>query len=120
MVSSSNSTSSVGAAKEELACQYLETQGLRLVARNVRYRNGEIDLIMQDKGCLVFVEVRYRRNCRFGTPQETVNWTKRQRLRSAARQYLQRYPTHLACRFDIIAITDTQPIEWLRDAFQDG
>jgi putative endonuclease len=110
----------VGHAKEELACRFLEARGLRLVARNFRCRRGEIDLIMRDRHCLVFVEVRYRRDARFGTAAESVDRGKQGRVLAAARYYLQRNPSDLACRFDVLAITGAQPIEWLRDAFQDG
>lgn len=109
----------IGAAKEELARRYLETRGLRLVARNFRCRRGEIDLIMRDGDCLAFVEVRYRRSERFGTPAESVDPAKQRRILETARHYLQRHPTSLACRFDVLAITGIGCIEWLQDAFQD-
>lgn len=111
------STVAIGAAKEALACQYLEMQGLQLVTRNMRYRCGEIDLIMQDKKTLIFIEVRFRRSLAFGTPAESINYRKQKRLRAAASQYLQRHPTRLACRFDVIAITGNNSIEWLQNAF---
>lgn len=111
------STVAIGANKEELARQYLEAQGLHLIVRNARYRCGEIDLIMQDENYLVFVEVRYRRNIFFGTPAESINWNKQQRLRTTANQYLQQHPSRLACRFDVIAITGNNAIEWLQNAF---
>jgi putative endonuclease len=111
------SSKSIGIAKEELACNYLLARGLQLIARNVQYRCGEIDLIMQDTTSLIFIEVRYRRNNLFGTPQESIGWHKQQRLRAAANQYLQQHPTRLACRFDVIAITRNDTIEWLQDAF---
>ncbi len=49
-----------GREAEDRACDYLQTQGLQLLARNYRSKRGEIDLILQDKDSLVFVEVRYR------------------------------------------------------------
>ncbi|KOR28113.1 hypothetical protein TI05_17560 [Achromatium sp. WMS3] len=109
----------MGKAKEHLAHEYLKAQGLRLIARNVRYRCGELDLIMQDGKYLVFVEVRYRRSTKFGTPAESVVWKKQQRLRRAANCYLQQHPTNLDCRFDILAITGANSIEWLQNAFLD-
>ena len=51
-----------GQAAEDLACNYLCGQGLQLLERNYRCKSGEIDLIMQDRACLVFVEVRYRQH----------------------------------------------------------
>jgi putative endonuclease len=108
----------IGAEWEARALHYLEGRGLQLVARNIRCAFGEIDLIMRHGDCLVFIEVRYRRNERFGSAAESVNHTKQQRILLAAQEYLQHYPTALACRFDVIAITGTRRIEWLQDAFQ--
>ena len=98
-------TRAIGEAKERLAESFLTAQGLRLVARNQRSRFGEIDLVMRDEAVLVFVEVRYRRSTRFGTPAATVDARKQQRLILAARHYLHRHPTQLACRFDVVAIS---------------
>ncbi len=110
-----------GSAAEDLACRYLEARGLILVTRNVRYRGGELDLIMCDGENLIFVEVRSRRHTRYGTPAESVTRTKQQRLLRAAALYLQRQRLDLPCRFDVVAIlqADDEPqIEWIRDAFQ--
>ncbi|KOR29333.1 hypothetical protein TI03_02550 [Achromatium sp. WMS1] len=111
------STLAIGANKENLACSYLQAHGLQLIARNVRYRSGELDLVMRDGDYLVFVEVRYRRNSQFGSPAETVVKKKQQRILKAASCYLQQHPSYLACRFDILAITGIGSIEWLQDAF---
>ena len=110
-----------GTAAEDLALHYLEARGLVLVTRNFRCRTGELDLIMRDGEQLVFVEVRSRRNSRYGTPAESVTRTKQQRLLRAAAFYLQRQHLDLPCRFDVVAILqpDGEPrIEWIRDAFQ--
>jgi putative endonuclease len=110
-----------GRAAEDAACAWLERHGLTLCARNYRCRFGEIDLIMQDGDGLVFVEVRSRARSDFGTPAETVNRAKQNRLRATAEHYLQqqRGASRKPCRFDIVAITgedDGHP-QWLRDAF---
>ncbi len=110
-----------GSTAENLACQYLETRGLVLVARNVRYRGGELDLIMREGETLVFVEVRSRRQSSYGTPAETVTPIKQQRLIHAASLYLQRQALDLPCRFDVVAILQdgsAPRIDWIRDAFQ--
>ena len=110
-----------GTAAEELACRYLEARGFILVTRNFRCRAGELDLIMRDGDQLVFVEVRSRRDSRFGTPAESVTRTKQQRLLRAAAVYLQRQRLDLPCRFDVLAIlhAESEPqMEWIRDAFQ--
>lgn len=110
----------LGAAKEALACAYLQARGLRLVTRNYRCPPGEIDLVMRDGPCLVFVEVRYRRGSAYGSPQESVTSRKRARITRAAQHYLQRHPTGLDCRFDVLAISGGDQIEWLRDAFRES
>jgi putative endonuclease len=105
---------------EELACGYLLQQGLRLLRRNYRCRRGEIDLILQDTDTLVFVEVRYRRQGRFGSAAESVDWHKQARLTACARHYLQARPqaARAACRFDVVAIDGPDhTINWIRNAF---
>lgn len=110
-----------GAWAEEQALRHLEHHGLRLLTRNFRCRLGEIDLIMKESDVLVFVEVRYRRDPRFGTGFESVTGAKQRKLLSAARLYLARYPEPDApCRFDVISVTrrNYQPdILWMKDAF---
>lgn len=110
-----------GAQAEQLACAHLERAGLRLLTRNYRCPQGEIDLVMDDRDTLVFVEVRYRRSVRFGSPAETVDRRKQARLRAAAEHYLLSRQADRACRFDVVAVRGEPPrIEWLRDAFQAG
>lgn len=106
-----------GRDAEDRACAYLRARGLALVARNYSCRSGEIDLIMRDGATLVFVEVRYRRNARFGDSAETVDWRKQARLVAAAQTYLQHKRVTAPCRFDVVAATGPQ-LRWIRDAFQ--
>ena len=110
-----------GKQYEELACKYLCKQGLKLLTRNYHCRRGEIDLIMRDKESLVFVEVRYRRQSRYGSASESVNWQKQQRLIAAAEHYLlHEFKTQPAARFDVIAINgikDAIELEWIHNAF---
>lgn len=107
-----------GAQAEALACAHLERAGLKLLARNFRCPQGEIDLVMDDRDTLVFVEVRYRRSNAFGTPAETVGRHKRARLRAAAGHYLVKHAVDRSCRFDVVAVSSGEPrVEWLRDAF---
>jgi putative endonuclease len=111
-----------GRRGEDAALRWLLEQGLHLRERNFRCRRGEIDLVMQDRDCIVFVEVRYRSDWRYGTPAETVDARKRRRLLIAAQYYLQSHPD--ACgapaRFDVIALGPGDPepcIEWISNAF---
>jgi putative endonuclease len=113
-----------GQRAEQLACRYLQAQGLHLVQRNYRCRLGEIDLVMEDCRSLVFVEVRCRRNGRFGSAIDSITSTKQARLIAAAQHYLQqtRGAQSRPCRFDVVGITPEQEgvnsIIWLRDAFR--
>lgn len=111
------SAPSIGEEKERLACSYLQDKGLHLLQRNYRCRRGEIDLIMREASTLVFVEVRFRASTRFGTPAETVDLRKQRKLAAAASHYLQRNSINLPCRFDVIALSGPNRIDWIRDAF---
>ena len=91
---------------------------MRLVARNVTCRGGELDLVMRDRdGTLVFVEVRARANGRFGGAVASVGLEKRRRLVRAARYYLAAHGSASACRFDVVAFEGGRLV-WLRDAFR--
>jgi len=109
-----------GNAAEQIARQYLESQGLVLRERNYRCRRGEIDLIMQAGNQVVFVEVRYRKSRRYGSAAESVTAAKQARIVSAANHYLQRLAGECACRFDVVAISGNlgEQIDWIPDAFQ--
>lgn len=114
--------SDVGRRAEDAALAHLSAHGLHVVARNFRCRSGEIDLIMRDGACLVFVEVRYRRSDRYGSAAESVAARKQARLLRAAEYYLQTHPEQRgrAMRFDVVALRPAAQglhIEWISDAF---
>jgi putative endonuclease len=115
-------TPALGRRNEDAALRWLAERGLRLRERNFRCRRGEIDLVMQDGDCIVFIEVRYRRGIRFGSPAETIDVRKQRRLLVAARYYLQSHPdaTRAPARFDVVAIrpgTTGPDFEWIKNAF---
>jgi len=116
-IPNTNRSAKSGDDAERLACTHLKKGGLRLLKRNYRCRRGEIDLVMREGDILVFVEVRFRASPRFGTPAETVNIHKQRRLAAAAAHYLRHHPTKLACRFDVVAVSDNNHIDWIRNAF---
>ena len=91
-----------------------------LIEKNWRSRFGEIDLVLREGEVIVFVEVRLRTNCRFGSPGESIHGRKRARLLAAARQYLSRHPRAI-CRFDALLLKRLDPpdIEWIRDAISE-
>ena len=101
---------------EERAARFLVKHGLDLLARNYRTRLGEIDLIARDGATLVFVEVRLRKDARFGGAVESITARKRQRIAAAAHQYLMRLQRVPACRFDVVCIEGGEP-RWIRGAF---
>jgi putative endonuclease len=111
-----------GQQAEQRACDYLLGQGLKLVARNFNCARGELDLVMDDRGTLVFVEVRCRRDAGYGNAAESVDARKQARLIAAAQIYLQQHPraAQQPCRFDVLGLTpdDDSRIHWIRDAFQ--
>ena len=113
-----NTKQAKGAAAEQLAADYLQRQGLRLIERNFRVRGGEIDLICRDGGTTVFVEVRLRSRSDFGGAAASITAAKQARLILAARHWLLRHG-ETPCRFDCILLDGPDPgdPEWLRDAF---
>lgn len=108
-----------GQATERRVELWLAAQGLQPLERNVRCRLGEIDLIMSEHDCWVFIEVRERASARFGGALASVDWRKQQRIIRTAQQYLQRrfgsqpWPP---CRFDVVALEQGRP-RWIRGAF---
>jgi putative endonuclease len=77
----------------ELAAEeYLVAQGMRLVERDARLPEGQVDLVMLDGDCLVLVEVKARRGVEFGAPQEAVGWRKLRKLRELALRYRELHP----------------------------
>ena len=87
-----NERAATGAAHEAAALAMLQDAGLRLLARNVRCRVGEIDLVLREGRTTVFCEVRYRRSGSHGGAAASVDVRKQIRLTNAARWYLSRHP----------------------------
>jgi putative endonuclease len=116
-----NPALTIGQQAELLACQFLQRHKLKLIVKNYHCRRGEIDLIMQDQHTLVFIEVRYRKNDRFGSALESVNYKKQAKIIITAEHYLlHNTQAFSGYRFDVIAISPTQQthdIIWVKDAF---
>jgi putative endonuclease len=110
------STRQAGAGAEEAACAFLEAKGMRIVERNFRARGGEIDVVAREGDDLVFVEVRFREDEEFGSPEETVGFGKRRRIAAAARDYLGRVPASSwkEARFDVVAVVGKGPAAVIR------
>jgi putative endonuclease len=112
-----------GQQAEDLALAMLQTHGLKLLLRNYRCPQGELDLVLTQQDTLVVVEVRFRRDPGHGSPAETVGRDKQHKLILATRHFLQRHAElrRKPLRFDVVAITAGQPepaVEWIQDAFQ--
>ena len=97
----------LGDEGEGRAEAFLRAQGFRILGRNVRSPLGELDLVADDQGVLVFVEVKRRRTGAFGGAIEAVDARKRAKLVQLAAQYLAQHRIrNRACRFDVILIQD--------------
>lgn len=114
-----------GAWGEALAAEYLRRKRYKIVASGYRCRFGEIDLIVQNRHFLVFVEVKLRKNSAFASAKEYVDSRKQDKLRATASFYLSQNPTQLPSRFDVIEVyapegtASIKPeINHLEDAFQ--
>ena len=112
-----------GATAEKVARRYLEDRGLTLVSTNFRCKLGEIDLIMNHRNTLVFVEVRYRNNDKYGSGLDSINHKKQKKIARAAQYYLQQgYGNNLpSCRFDAIDVSgdlsNSPQCKWISNAF---
>ncbi len=109
-----------GTWAEEAACRYLQARGLVILQRNWKSGHFEVDIIAHDDELIVFVEVKQREMSFFGRPSEAVNISKRQRLVSAAEQYLALFAPEANGRMDIVEIFGTEGnhrINWIPEAF---
>jgi len=111
-----------GKHAEEQTCKYLQKQGLKLIESNYRCNYGEIDLIMQDKDCIVFVEVRARAGQNFLDGLESIDSSKQSKIIKTATYYLQKTKqlNEVFCRFDVVAVKlldGSLQFHWIQDAF---
>jgi len=113
-----------GEAAEALAAEYLSARGLEVLARNVRCKGGELDLLCRDGEVLVVVEVRQRSRHDYGGALASVTWRKRRKIIRATRFLLATAPQWRDCllRFDVIGLQGlpdrASELEWVKDAFR--
>ena len=126
-----------GQLAENIALKYLQAQGLKKIQSNFSCKSGEIDLIMHDNEFLVFIEVRYRRQTRFGHPLETINYAKQKKIIKTIQYFLMKNPAYhqYPCRIDAVALhsqsqteqnslndkkenSGSVKIEWVKNAIQ--
>ena len=113
-----------GTSAEELAARYLQVRGLKVLARNLRCKAGELDLVCLDGGVLAIVEVRQRGSLKFGGALASVTWSKQRKIIRAAQFFLRREKQwkNLSIRFDVLAIEGlpdgAHRVDWVKDAFR--
>lgn len=102
-------TQKQGSYKEYLALQQLKQAKLRLITKNYHCRFGEIDLIMKDQQCVVYVEVRSRKHSVYGDAATSISHSKQQRLILTAQHFMQQYPIWETFdqRFDMVTFDGT-------------
>jgi putative endonuclease len=112
----------VGRSGEDLAVEHLDRRGYRIIARNFRTRQAEIDIIARHRGVIVFVEVKAWRSRDYGHPKWAVTPAKQRKISMAALEYLKKQRlTDARARFDVVTIQamDTEPrIEVFANAFE--
>jgi putative endonuclease len=113
---------SLGQQGEEAAAHYLQAHGYKILERNFRCRAGEVDIIAEEKGDLVFVEVKARSSKLFGDPAEAVTSRKQGQISKAALCYLGDRHRGRAARFDVVTVQFSgdrvSGVEIIRDAFE--
>lgn len=106
---------------EDAAARYLESRGFRVLERNWRYKQWELDLICRDGDTVVFVEVKTRAATTMGIPADALTRKKQVRLVKAASQYLTKNDLwDEPCRFDLASVIDTgysMDVDYFEDAF---
>lgn len=100
----------LGRDGEQAAAEYLETKGLRILDRNWRCADGEIDIVAVDRRTFVVCEVKTRSGARYGTPLEAVSRLKRNRLRRLAVRWLTAHGVHFdQVRVDVVGVAPEPP-----------
>ena len=99
-----------GSRYEDQAASFCREKSMTVLEQNYRRKTGEIDLILRDRGVLVFAEVKFRLRTRNGFPEEAVTAGKQQRIYRTAQWYLMEHslPENTPCRFDVISILDSE------------
>ena len=107
----------LGRAGEIKAIEFLKDKGLKILEKNHKTKLGEVDIICEDKGIIVFVEVKTRTDSSFGFPSEAVDYKKREKYFRLAREYMIKNKLYdKSCRFDVVEIENGQ-INHIENAF---
>ena len=108
----------LGEKIEQNVAEYLKTQGYIILEQNFRCRLGEIDIIAKEKNCIVFIEVKYRKNVVSGYPEEAVNFHKQQKIIKSSLYYIQKNHISInSCfRYDVVSVINNK-ITIIKNAF---
>lgn len=110
-------TKQIGDLGEELTCAYVKEKGMKILARNFRFGKEEIDIIAEDRGTVVFIEVKARSGVRYGQPDEAVTKFKQRSVIRAAVGYLKiNNLLNRSVRFDVSSILEDN-IKYIKNAF---
>lgn len=96
---------SLGTYGEEMVAKMITDKGYTILQRNFRCRFGEIDIVARDGDTIIFVEVKTRRNKKYGEAEEAVDYRKQKKIRQVAEYYLMlNYSLSQKCRFDVYSV----------------
>ena len=119
-----NNTKKQGDTFELAANNYLQQQGLKLIDAQARFKIGELDLVMRDEHCLVFVEVRFRKNADFGGAMMSISAAKKRKLLRAAYLWMAKRglnASHTEFRFDALTFEgDIKSVNWIKNIIIEG
>ncbi|WP_106917793.1 YraN family protein [Chryseobacterium aurantiacum] len=111
-----------GKKAEDMAADYLQKNGYKVIGRNFRFQKAEIDIIAEKEDLIIIVEVKARSTDAFMLPQEAVTRTKIKSIVTAANHYLEETEKQNEVRFDIISVLPDENkdliIDHITDAFQ--
>ena len=112
----------LGKKAEDLAAEFLQKNGYKVLIRNFRFQKAEIDIIAEKDNLIIITEVKARSTDAFMLPQEAVNKRKISLIVSAANNYLEEFNKNQEVRFDIISVLPDEKgklvIEHIQDAFE--
>lgn len=107
-----------GSFGEQLATEYIQDQGFKVLFRNWRFKYWELDIVAMDGDILVFVEVKSRTKLDYGQPEQFVDWKKQKNMIRAAESYIRQYKFEGEIRFDVVSVyLETNKVELIKDAF---
>ena len=113
---------SYGRKAEDVAARQLKQSGYKIIERNFRNEIGEIDIIAMERKTTVFVEVKARKNSRFGSPKRAVTLQKQRKISMVALAYLKTHGKNGSpARFDVVSVSgpiETPEIEIVKNAFE--